>query len=96
MYAVETDYKHNNPLPDGQRFEEGFHKVFFRSISTEANVVVCHGNIIRYFICRFVVYCADLESTLKHFWFALILQVFASTSSSVAEIFHTQLLNHKA
>ncbi len=24
MYAVETEYKHNNPLQDGQRFEEAF------------------------------------------------------------------------
>ena len=41
-------------LKDNERFERAFNNFFYRSDSLEGNVLVCHANIIRYFVCRLV------------------------------------------
>ena len=46
---------------DGPRIEAAFRKYFRRAdveqVGDSVEVFVCHSNVIRYFVCRYVVYC---------------------------------------
>lgn len=45
---------------DGPRIEAAFRKYFHRAPPSQTEdsveVLVCHANVIRYFVCRFVAY----------------------------------------
>ena len=57
--AIELDSILEEGNPDGKvhrnRFEAVFKKYFVPASSTtkETNIIVCHGNLIRYIICRY-------------------------------------------
>lgn len=49
-------YKKKTVEADGQRIDEAFDKIFYRAPVTQKedsyDVVVCHANVIRYFVCK--------------------------------------------
>ena len=71
---------------DNEQFEEAFMKFFYRSDNVEPNILVCHANIIRYFICRYfiVTSCHTQVNVLQVFIAYRCLQVTTSAWKRVA------------
>jgi hypothetical protein len=50
---------------DGARIEAAFRKYFHRAEPTQVEdsreVIVCHANVIRYFVCRYVLKCFNVK-----------------------------------
>ena len=55
-------------LNDKRRFQQVFDKYFVpaQGSTTETHVVICHGNIIRYFLCRYMYSVTNVTHTHTH------------------------------
>jgi len=69
-----TDWQHDlsDAFIDGSRIEAAFRKYFHRADPRQTTdsyeIIVCHGNVIRYFICRALQFPGEawLRMSLKH------------------------------
>lgn len=69
-----TDWQHDpsDAFIDGARIEAAFRKYFHRAspkqMTDSYEIIVCHGNVIRYFVCRALQFPGEawLRMSLKH------------------------------
>jgi len=70
--ATEWSHDLSDAFTDGARIEAAFRKYFHRASPKQQEdsyeIIVCHGNVIRYFVCRALQFPGDawLRISLKH------------------------------
>ena len=79
-----------NLFKDHEQFDAVFRKYFFRSDAVEGNIIVCHANIIRYFVCRLVKWSNNPEAIVDDVH--ILKQVFANNPSCTAKNVSKSLL----
>lgn len=77
---------------DGARIEAAFRRYIHRADPKQKEdsyeIIVCHANVIRYFVCRFVVAAAQLKPLFGFaaFFFLFLLLLFAFFFLSISYI----------